>query len=123
MNPRLAIAIVCLAIAGYILGFWSDAFGEDAWDSRSPLHLGASAAIGAGVDLALLGTDVPAAHRRVIAGVSCMAVGLGKEYIYDAAPSGADVMWDGVGCLLGIGLVEGVNIIAAPHGAALAGRW
>lgn len=53
MNIKLAIAIVTLAIAGYILGvFGSDAFG--ATDDRSALHFGASFAIGAAANSIVL---------------------------------------------------------------------
>lgn len=121
MNPRLAIAIVCLAIAGYILGFWSEAFGESFYDSRTPMHFGASAGIGFMTGVATQKIDDQTTRRATAIGV-CMIPGAIKEET-DAEVSGADLFWDLAGCGAGVMLFEGVNVLITDKSISVAGRW
>lgn len=121
MNPRLAIAIVCLAIAGYILGYWSEAFGANFVDENTPKHFVASSVIGLGTAVATQGIDNPTL-RRTTALSLCMVPGVAKELMDDTV-SGEDLFWDAAGCIVGLAVFDGVNLVAGRDRIALVGRF
>ena len=105
MNAKLAIAIVCLAIAGCIIVFFcGEAFGMDfTTDERSLLHVGVGAAGGAVVDTLLYQTtkDIPRWGRIGLATLAVAVPAAVKEYVLDGTPDAGDLFYGVASALAG----------------------
>lgn len=92
-------------------------------DDRSFLHVGASTAVGAGIDGFLLAGNANRTGRIIFSAVGCMAVGSYKEFVVDSFADAGDMFFNVVGCSLGIGLIEGYNIRVKKNALLLEGSF
>ena len=124
---KLAIAITLLALSFMLLALMAkDAHSDPLLDDRTWMHTTASTAIGLSADAILTQTTLSRPARVLAASSACFAVGVGKE-LKDQANgghvSGPDLLWDAVGCALGIAVVEGCIVCVDRNTINVAWRW